>query len=67
MSESRLLTVRLPVGTEFWHSDALPEVGEIVDHLGMTYVVASVDLDEDRGVVVRLEEASEPSEPVLPG
>lgn len=67
MSESRLLTVRLPLGTEFWHSDALPEVGETIDHLGMTYVVASVAQDEDRGVVVCLEEAAEPAESVLPG
>jgi len=37
------LTVRFPSGTEFWHSERLPEVGGAISQYRREYLVVSCD------------------------
>ena len=56
MSAPHALIVRLPTGTEYWYSQEVPEVGEIVSRLGTRYVVLSCEPSEDSRMVVTLAE-----------
>jgi hypothetical protein len=57
--KSYALVMRLPSGTEFWHTGELPEVGDVISHLGREYLVVACERPNgDERFVVRLAETS---------
>jgi hypothetical protein len=59
--KSYALVMRLPSGTEFWHTGDLPEVGDLISHLGREHlVVACEQPNGDERFVTRLAETSTP-------
>lgn len=60
------LTVRFPTQTEFWYSENVPAVGDVVERNGSRYVVTSSEKAGDERYVVTLELDSPDRKPPHP-
>lgn len=66
-SASYSLTVRFPSGTEFWHTEKLPEPGSTISHYGRQYLVVSCEQLSRDAFALRVaeHETSESTEPAF--